>query len=635
VDADPDAELDGPDARARLIAALDAAPGQPRGWVVPLFRTEEGDAWGTSRWRMRRRHLFLTPGTSPLGLRLPLDSIAWTPPPVTVERSPLEPREPLSPAGASAGAGRPVPAVLVDPEDAPRTAVCVEEREGHVFVFLPPLTHFEDGVELLAAVEAAAVGAGVPVVLEGYSLPGDPRALSVTVTPDPGVIEVNVQPTASWPELREVTETLYRHAREARLGTEKFDLDGKHTGTGGGNHITLGGPTAADSPLLRRPDLLRSMVTYWQNHPSLSYLFSSRFIGPTSQAPRVDEARPETLYELDIAFAELDRLVAATDDDGEPVPPRPWLVDRLLRHLLTDVTGNTHRAEFCIDKLYSPDTDRGRLGLLELRGFEMPPHARMGLVQQLLVRALVARFWAEPYRAPLVRWGTELHDRFLLPAYVTADIGEVVEDLRRHGIDFERGWLDPFCEFRFPRLGEVHVEGVHLELRQAVEPWHVLGEEAAAGGMARYVDSSVERVQVLATGLVEGRHVVTCNGVRVPLHPAGAPGASVGGIRYRAWAPPSALHPTIGIHSPLVVDLVDLWNARSLGGFTYHVVHPGGRSYDRYPVNAFEAEARRSGRFEPAGHTPGPVDVSLLRAPALDGGNEFPRTLDLRRRPLL
>ncbi|WP_088318223.1 DUF2126 domain-containing protein [Kineosporia sp. R_H_3] len=642
VDADPDDEaLRAPDRRAEVVGTFDVDPGVPAGWVVPLFRTEDGEAWGTARWRPRRRHLFLLPGTSPLGLRLPLDSIAWAPPPVTPEADPLAPRGALPtayPPGAhpaDSGAGGDVPsAEVVDIEKAPRTALTVQERDGHVFVFLPPLESLDDGLDLLSRVEDAAREVGVPVVLEGYPLPGDARVQTLSVTPDPGVIEVNVQPTRSWRELVDLTTTLYDDARAVRLGTEKFDLDGAHTGTGGGNHLTLGGPTPADSPLLRRPDLLRSLVTFWQHHPALSYVFSGRFIGPTSQAPRVDEGRHETLYELEIAFGELSRTLAETDDDGAPVEPRPWLVDRLLRHLLTDITGNTHRAEFCIDKLYSPDSARGRLGLLELRGFEMPPHAQMALVQALLVRSLVARFWETPYTGPLVRWAHRLHDRFLLPAFAAADLAEVTEDLRAHGIAFEDSWLEPFLEFRFPRLGEVDVAGVHLELRYAVEPWHVLGEEATGTGTARYVDSSVEKVQVAVTGLVEGRHAVTCNGVPVPLTPTATPGTSVGGIRYRAWAPPSALHPTIGVHSPLVVDLVDLWNGRSLGGFTYHVVHPGGRSYDTYPVNAAAAEARRAARFTATGHTPGPVDVAAwpssrdLLGPA---GGEYPCTLDLRR----
>ncbi|MFN8075042.1 MAG: transglutaminase family protein [Kineosporiaceae bacterium] len=462
------------------------------------------------------------------------------------------------------------------------------------------------------------------------------------------MIEVNVAPSTSWPELEATVTALYADAEATRLGTEKFDLDGHHTGTGGGNHLTLGGPSAADSPLLRRPDLLRSLVTYWQHHPALSYVFSGRFIGPTSQSPRVDEGRHETLYELEIAFGELDRLSARGGPDGEPVPTPPWLVDRLLRHLLTDITGNTHRSEFCIDKLFSPDSERGRLGLLELRGFEMPPHPRMALVQALLVRALLVRFWEDPYSGPLVRWGTRLHDRFLLPAFAAADLRDVVTDLQEHGIAFEHTWLEPFLEFRFPRLGETTLGGVHLELRSAIEPWNVLGEEVGLGGTARYVDSSVERVQIAATGLVEGRHAVTCNGVPIPLVPVagagwgtgatgaggGAGGRVAGGVRYRAWAPPSALHPTIGVHSPLVFDLVDRWNNTSLGGFTYHVTHPGGRNYDRYPVNAAEAESRRGSRFEATGHTPGPVDTSTWPAPQAlmgPGGAEYPVTLDLRR----
>jgi uncharacterized protein (DUF2126 family) len=516
-------------------------------------------------------------------------------------------------------------------DDGPFSAVCIEVRDGRLHVFMPPFTHLEHSIELLEATHDIAADLDVPVVLEGYEPPSDPRLSTLAVTPDPGVIEVNIQPAASWSELGEIVDGVYADAHQARLGTEKFDLDGSHTGSGGGNHMTLGGATPADSPMLRRPDLLRSLVTYWQHHPSLSYLFSGKFVGPTSQAPRVDEGRPETLHELETAFAELDRL--AEQYEGQPPA---WAVDRSLRHLLTDLTGNTHRAEFCIDKLYSPDSERGRLGLLELRAFEMPPHPQMAMVQSLLVRSLVSRFWRSPYQGPLVRWGGLLHDRFMLPWFAQADVNEVVADLQAHGYPFDPSWLDPFVEFRFPRMGTAVVEGgtggVEIELRKAVEPWNVLGEEATGSGTARYVDSSVERMQVKVAGLVPGRHLVTCNGVPIPLTPTSTPGTSVGAVRFKAWQPPSGLHPTIGVQSPLTFDLVDRWNRRSLGGARYHVVHQGGLGYERMPVNANEADSRRVNRFETIGHTPGPIDVDALdRMAAAGGGREYPRTLDLRR----
>ncbi|HSU44898.1 MAG TPA: transglutaminase family protein [Casimicrobiaceae bacterium] len=559
------------------------------GFVLPLAADDEGEpmqrGWRTCAWPFPQGRVNAVAGDSPLGLRLPLASL---------------------------------PAALLV-----RTALTVELRHGHVAVFLPPVARFEDSLQLITAVENSARTTGKPLLVEGYPPPGDPRMRALLVTPDPGVIEVNIHPASSWRELVATTFALYDEARNARLATEKFMLDGRHAGTGGGNHITLGGATPADSPLLRRPDLLRSLITYWQNHPALSYLFSGSFIGPTSQAPRVDEARDDRLYELAIAFQQFERLQAQGAQ-----PPTPELVDKLLRHLLTDLTGNTHRAEFSIDKLHSPDTPTGRLGLLEFRAFEMPPHARMAAVQMLLLRALVARFWRAPYRAALVPWGTALHDRWLLPHFVIADMRDVVDDLVRHGIDFASEWLSPFVEFRFPRFGSVVYDGITLELRQAIEPWHVLGEEVHRTGSARYVDSSVERLQVKASGMVAPRHAVTCNGRTLPMTPTGIPGEFVAGVRFKAWNPPSSLHATIGVQAPLRFELIDRWSQRAIGGCIYHVAHPGGRNYDTFPVNANEAESRRLARFWPHGHTPGPLSVHDEPPNAA-----LPTTLDLRWKP--
>ncbi len=559
------------------------------GFVLPLKAVhEKGDgdtAWQTSAWPLRGGRLHAVAGDSPLGLRLPLASLP----------------EKLS----------------------VRTALAIEVREGHLCVFVPPVVRVRDYACLIAAIEDTAHVQWTPVLVEGYPPPRDPSVCALVVTPDPGVIEVNIHPASSWRELIHTTQTLYDEARLARLATEKFMLDGRHAGTGGGNHITLGGATPAESPLLRRPDLLQSLIVYWQNHPGLSYLFSGNFVGPTSQAPRVDEARDDRLYELAIAFQQLDRLRRRGNEAS-----KPELVDRLLRHLLTDLTGNTHRAEFSIDKLYSPDTATGRLGILEFRAFEMPPHYRMAAVQMLLLRALVARFWRAPYRERLIPWGTALHDRWLLPYFVTSDLRDVIADLGRHDYTFAREWFDPFVEFRFPRFGSVTYDGITLELRQAIEPWHVLGEEIGRSAMARYVDSSVERLQVQVTGMVHDRHAVTCNGRALPLTPTGIPGEFVAGVRFKAWSPPSALHPAIGVQAPLRFDLVDRWSQRAAGGCTYHVSHPGGRNYDTFPVNANEAEARRLARFWPHGHTPGPVSVhDEPPNPAT------PTTLDLRWNP--
>jgi uncharacterized protein (DUF2126 family) len=628
-----DARLSDALERERLRKVFDQGLDAVVGQVLPLARRVDGAGWQSGRWFLRDEHCRLLPGDSPLGYRLPLDSLPWVSQADYPYINPADPGQRFAPLpnpaqiqrqlrgvwrGAGGNGQAPRPAVGQSAPGIVRTALCAEPREGRLYLFMPPLSHLEEYLELVAAIEAVAAELNCPVLLEGYEPPQDPRLQYFRVTPDPGVIEVNIHPAASWSELVERGEFLYEAARQSRLSSEKFMLDGRHTGTGGGNHFVLGGATPADSPFLRRPDLLRSLIGYWHNHPSLSYLFSGLFIGPTSQAPRVDEARNDALYELEIAFAQM-------PEPGRDCPP--WLVDRLLRNLLVDVTGNTHRAEFCIDKLYSPDAASGRLGLLELRAFEMPPHAQMSLAQQLLLRALIARFWQEPYRpAKLVRWGTELHDRFLLPHFVEQDFADVLQELGSFGYRLRGEWFAPHFEFRFPKAGDFAVKGIELELRQALEPWHVLGEEGASGGTVRYVDSSLERMQVKLGGMAPDRYVLTCNGVPVPLRPTGKVGEFVGGVRFRAWQPASCLQPTIGVHAPLVFDLVDTWMQRSLGGCQYHVAHPGGRNYDSLPVNAYEAESRRLARFFRLGHSPG-------KRPALQpiDNNELPMTLDLRR----
>ncbi|MCP5459432.1 MAG: transglutaminase family protein [Gammaproteobacteria bacterium] len=636
VNVDPrEYDLDDDEERRRLSRLLEQGLGKTVGYALPLRCREVDTAsqWVSGPWVLRRDHLYLVPGDSPMGFRLPLGALPWIKEEereIPHEQSLFEFRAALGDAHGEVmrrysewlKAQNPHPEVQEQTEDdyseVLHTALCVEAREGHLYVFMPPLGRLEHYLDLLASIEHTAADLDMPVLIEGYTPPNDWRLKKLVVTPDPGVIEVNIHPAHNWTELVHNTEILYEDARQSRLGTEKFMLDGRHTGTGGGNHVTVGAAVPSDSPFLRRPDLLRSLLTYWQHHPSLSYLFSGMFVGPTSQAPRVDEGRHEGLYELEIAFQQM--------PPGEV--PQPWLVDRLLRNLLIDVTGNTHRAEFCIDKLYSPDSSSGRLGLLEMRAFEMPPHARMSLMQMLLVRALITRFWEDPYEHRLARWGNGIHDKFMLPHYIWQDFKDVIEDLNRHDFPFELGWFAPFQEFRFPHYGSIVQQGVELELRQAVEPWNVLGEEGVLGGTARYVDSSVERMQVKVRDLVDERHVIACNGRRVPLHPTDTAGEFVAGIRYRAWQPPSALHPTIPVHTPLVFDIVDTWNKRSIGGSTYFVAHPGGRNYDTFPVNAYEAESRRFSRFWGYGHSPGPTE-----APPEEINHDFPHTLDLRRRP--
>ena len=650
--------------RKKLAELLEEGISDAVGYVLPLQWDHSQQTWASCYWEFSRNELFLIPGDSAIGLRLPLDRLAYMSPkqqPVLREESPLNqegeltsPETVNTTIGSRAGGAHELPTssplengeVSFQPThyiQTIKTALSAEVREGKLYIFLPPVETMEMFLDLLASIEKVAKELETPIILEGYQAPYDARMTKLVVAPDPGVIEVNIHPASDWQTIVQNYDTLFELARECKLGAEKFMLDGKHTGTGGGNHITLGGKSPVESPFLRRPDLLRSFVNFWQNHPGLSYLFSSAFVGPTSQSPRVDEGRQSMLYELEIAFRELER---------QENPP-PWIVDRLFRNLLIDITGNTHRAEFCIDKLYSPDSQSGRLGILEMRGFDMPPHKELCLAQLLLIRALTAVFWKHPYKKKLVRWGAALHDKFLIYHFVKEDLAEVVDYLNEHGVAFQLAWLEPFFEFRFPILGKVNMGDVKLHIRAGIEPWNVLGEEMSNSGTARFVDSSVERIEVTVEGLQPERYQLLCNQTNVPLTETGVSGKYVAAIRYKAWNPPSALHPTIGEDVPLVFDVYDTWNNRSIGGCTYHVSHPGGRNYDTFPVNSFEAEARRTNRFWEYNHTPKAVEQIKSQGNAANVGlryvsttheiqenvtfntmppdPEYPYTLDLRK----
>jgi len=655
IDIDPlKYDLKDPLERKTIAQKLTQGLNSEVGYVLPInFGTTK---WITSKWEFRRGHLFLSAGNSPIGFRLPLESL--------IVKPQVELEQDFQPDlfASYPALGDYISAVEKRAKKMSkkttlknkytafvRTALSIEIRDNKLCIFLPPIEKTEVFLDLIASIEETATRLNMAVIIEGYEPPYDLRTDRIKVTPDPGVIEVNIQPTSSWKELSDNILSLYEDARVCRLGTEKFMIDGRHTGTGGGNHVTIGAMEPSDSPLLRNPNLLRSLITFWQHHPGLSYLFSGAFIGPTSQAPRVDEGRVENLYELEIAFSQI-------PESGD-VPY--WLTDRLFRHMLTDITGNTHRSEFCIDKLYSPDSASGRLGILELRAFDMPPHSQMALLQMLLVRALVSCFWKRPYKHNLIRWGTRLHDKFLLEHYVREDLKSVVEYLNDEGYEFKLDWFDPFFEFRFPLYGMTTIEGMHVEIRAAIEPWNVLGEESGSQGTARYVDSSLERLQIKIQDFNEERYVISCNGVQVPLSKTNVEGEYVSGVRYKAWQPWSALHPTIKVDTPLTFDIIDKWNTRSIGGFNYFVSHPGGRSYDTFPVNSYEAESRRINRYWDFNHSQGEVTpiepkitgeansvfaVEASRVMTSKTGSkklyfhempknkEYPHTLDLRQR---
>jgi uncharacterized protein (DUF2126 family)/transglutaminase-like putative cysteine protease len=606
---------------------------EPVGYVLPIRRRQpEGRlSWSSQLWFPRPVRLILSAGDSPIGFRIPTEAMPWVAPDelaYELDDAPFADRAKL-PTGhlsridlfEAKPAPDPLPAISRTPETAPeliRPSLCVQTREGRLHVFLPYAPQLADYLDLVSAVEDTCTHLNMPVWVEGYAPAADPRLRSFSVTPDPGVLEINLPPTSNWDDLEQVNTVLDAEARSNRLTAEKFAYDGRHQASGGGSHIVVGGATVLDSPFLRKPELLRRMVAFWQNHPSLSYLFSGMYVGPTSQYPRVDEARMDALYELEVAFNNL---------PAEDCPA--YIVDGLFRNLLVDVTGNSHRAEFCVDKLFPPAGHGLQLGLLELRAFEMAPHVRMNLLQMLLVRALVSMLWKTPGDSNLTRWGTALHDRFMLPHFVRHDLYEVLAQLRKSGCNLDEAWFAAHLEFRFPRIGSVSAEGVELELRHALEPWNVLAEETVSGGTVRTVDSSLERMQVKLSGVIElSRYVVTCNGRKVPLQRTHESGVAVAGVRYRARRLSATLHPTVPVHAPLVFNLIDRVTERSIAQCTYYVGPPEGHSYSARPANAAEAEQRRLERFQTATGTPMP-----MVAPEDESNALFPMTLDLRLPP--
>ena len=615
-----------------LLPAFD--PGdesaEPAGYILPIRRRQPAGrlGWSSQLWFPLPERLELMPGDSPIGFRIPTERMPWVAPDELVYEYDVAPfTEQVKLAAHPARrpelfqqvpVADPLPPLSSTAETAKeliRPSLCVQVREGRLHVFLPYASKLADYLDVVAAVEDTCQYLQLPVWLEGYTPPSDPRLRSFSVTPDPGVLEINLPPASTWDELEAIHIMLFDEARRNRLTAEKFTYDGGHVATGGGSHIVIGGATVMDSPLLRRPDLLRSMVAFWQNHPSLSYLFSGMYVGPTSQYPRVDEARMDALYELEVAF----RNLPTTDCPA-------WVVDGLFRNLLVDMTGNSHRAEFCVDKLFPPEGFGLRLGLLELRAFEMTPHVRMGLMELLLVRALVSMFWKRPFEGALIRWGTALHDRFMLPHFVQQDFSEVLDQLRESGYAFEDKWFAAQMDFRFPKIGSVTADGVELELRQALEPWNVLAEETSSGGTVRSVDSSLERLQVKLSGVkIDSRYVVTCNGRRVPLQPTGVAGEFVAGVRYRARQLSATLHPTVPVQMPLVFDIIDRWKDRSIGRCVYHAGPPDGRVYTARPADAAEAAERRRVRFQQTEPPP-----SRIAIPEEETNLIFPMTLDLR-----
>ena len=580
-----------------LPLAEPAAPERACGWVVPLDHLD--GAWRSDEWagELGDAPVPLLPGDSLAGLRLPLSRLS---------------------------------------EDRLRRALTAELREGAITLFIPPLLH-EGYVALVHAIEDATESCGLrDLVLAGYAPPYDAERLpTIGFASDPGVVEVNVSPCADWRAFDEQTRLLFAAAADVGLCARKLQHNGREVGTGGGAHLVFGGPAPEKSPFFLHPALLPSVIKYFQHHPALSYAFTGLYMGPSSQAPRIDESTYEALYELEIAC------------DGAARLGSPWnlqLYDLLFRDLLMDRSGNTHRAEISVDKLWNPFAGNGRLGLVEFRAFETHPDPAAQGVAALLVRAILARLAAAPVSTPFIRWGGELHDRFFLPSFVWDDLASVCADLRAHGIPFDSAWLRPLWQWRFPVLGRLEIRSIRplpadappdavpeerafsVVFRQALEAWPLLGESPNAGGVARTVDASMDRIEAFVTDADALEHgLLLVNGYPCAFRPADTGAAA--GIRYRAFYLYPILQPHRREDTPLLLEWVDKATLTVAAAARWHVWNPRGTPYRDRPADPAEAAERRAERWEPWPHTLGQTRF----VPKVDFAPESRHTLDLRR----
>jgi uncharacterized protein (DUF2126 family) len=596
------AELATPEGRAALLDQLCARRAAPAGYVLPLAAGDAPGRWSTGPWSLRRDALYLLPGEAPLGFRLPLDALAESalapePPPA----DPFAPPEslPQGPHGPVAAGGE---GQILD--HGPRSALCVELRQGRLRVFIPPLRRTEELLHLLAAVEAVALARGLHVALEGYAPPPDARVRRLEIEPDVGCLRLALPGLQDAPAQHELLATVYRVAGELGLEASRLAPDGSLLPCAVGDRIDLAGPDAARSPFLRSPALLGALLRYWQAHPALSFLFAAPPVGQAASAPRVEEGRDDALYELELALA---RLPADARE-------RPWLADRYLRQLTADVAGDPTRAEFQFDHLYHPQRAERRQGSLRLGGWEALPDARLTAIRLLLLRALVLRLAAAP-PGVAAAWGSALRDRFLLPAVLEADLRSVLDELAGAGFDVPYAAFEPWLQARFPVLGRLASGHLELTLRPALEPWPLLAETASGGGTARFIDVANTRVEFRLRGLTPGRHAVLCNGRRLPLQPMATAGEAVAGLRFKASDPPATLHPGLPVTERLDLELLDLRSGRILDRGRYIPARslapgpvaappealPGTDPQTRQPPRPAGVQGGQPGRFERLG----------------------------------